>query len=254
MPGTTRPSAWLSRAAVPARERLIVALDVPSAAQALALADRLGDAVWFYKLGLELFTAGGYFELLDELRRRGKRVFVDLKLFDIPATVAAAVRQLAQRGADFATVHGNERMIEAACKEKGPLKVLAVTVLTSLDESDFRDLGVEVPIEKLVLSRARRALALGCDGVVASGVEARPLREALGSGFLVVSPGIRPLEREDDQRRVVTPRDAFLAGADYIVVGRPIHGAADPRTAALEVQATIAELFGEGGASSRATP
>jgi orotidine-5'-phosphate decarboxylase len=230
---------------IPPRERLIVALDVPTASEALALVDALGDAVWFYKLGLELFTAGGYFELLDELRRRQRRVFVDLKLFDIPATVAAAVRQLAKRGADFATVHGNERMLEAACKEKGNLQFLAVTVLTSLDESDFRDLGVEVPIEKLVLSRARRAIALGCDGVVASGVEARALREALGSGFLVVSPGIRPLERADDQRRVVTPEQAFRDGADYIVMGRPIHAAPDPRAAALAVQQTIREVFGK---------
>ena len=244
MPEGPRVAAPLPGKAIPPRERLIVALDVPSASDALALVDHLGDAVWFYKLGLELFMAGGYFELLDELRRRQRRVFVDLKLFDIPQTVAAAVRQLAKRGADFATVHGNERMIEAACKEKGSLRLLAVTVLTSLDESDFRDLGVDVPIEKLVLSRARRAIALGCDGVVSSGVEARALREALGPGFLVVSPGIRPLEREDDQRRVVTPEQAFRDGADYIVMGRPIHGARDPRAAALAVQQTIGELFG----------
>ncbi|MDH5306145.1 MAG: orotidine-5'-phosphate decarboxylase [Myxococcales bacterium] len=235
--------AFLSTRPIPARERLIVALDVPEVDEALALVDRLGDAVWFYKLGLELSMTGRYFDLLETLRKRGKRVFVDLKFFDIPATVAAAVRRLARRGADFATIHGNEAMVEAACREKGALKLLAVTALTSLDEDDFRDLGVEVSIEKLVLSRARRIVQLGCDGVISSGVEARALRQALGSAFLIVSPGIRPLERADDQKRVVTPREAFLAGADYIVVGRPIRAAADPRAAALAIQHSIGALF-----------
>jgi orotidine-5'-phosphate decarboxylase len=234
---------FLSTKPIPPRERLIVALDVPGYEHALALVERLGDSVGFYKLGLELSMSGRYFELVEELTRRDKKVFVDLKFFDIPATVAAAVRQLAQRGAEFATVHGNESMIAAACAEKGPLKLLAVTVLTSLDEDDFRDLGFHVAIEKLVLSRTRRVVALGCDGVIASGVEARALREAVGVGFLIVSPGIRPLERADDQRRVVTPREAFLAGADHIVVGRPIRDADDPRGAALAIQQTIAELF-----------
>jgi orotidine-5'-phosphate decarboxylase len=233
----------LSSKSIPARERLIVALDVSGFDEALELVKTLGDSVWFYKLGLELFMADRYFELVDELASLGKRIFVDLKFFDIPATVAAAVRQLARRGADFATVHGNEAMIEAACAEKGELKLLAVTVLTSIDQSDFSDLGVEVLIEDLVVSRARRVVALGCDGVVSSGVEARALREAIGPGFLIVSPGIRPLESADDQRRVVTPREAFENGADYIVVGRPIRAARDPRGEALRTQETIAELF-----------
>jgi orotidine-5'-phosphate decarboxylase len=233
----------VSRKPIPPEERLIVALDVPGYEEALSLVDRLGDAVAFYKIGLELSASGRYFDLVDELARRGKRVFADLKLFDIPATVAAAVRQLAKRDITFLTIHGNEAMIRAACAEKGALKLLAVTVLTSIDEDDFRDLGVEVAIEPLVLSRARRAVALGCDGVIASGVEARALREAVGDSFLIVSPGIRPLERADDQRRVVTPRQAFESGADYIVVGRPIREAVDPRAAALAIQATIVELF-----------
>ena len=233
----------VSRKPIPPEERLIVALDVPGYEEALSLVDRLGDAVAFYKLGLELSASGRYFDLVDELARRGKRVFADLKLFDIPATVAAAVRQLAKRDITFLTIHGNEAMIRAACAEKGALKLLAVTVLTSIDEDDFRDLGVEVAIEPLVLSRARRAVALGCDGVIASGVEARVLREAVGDSFLIVSPGIRPLERADDQRRVVTPRQAFESGADYIVVGRPIREAVDQRAAALAIQATIVELF-----------
>jgi len=233
----------LSRRAIPARERLIVALDVPEYAEALELVEQLGDSAHFYKLGLELSMTGRYFELLEALEQRGKQVFVDLKFFDIPATVAAAVRRLARRRVAFATVHGNQSMIAAACREKGAIKLLAVTVLTSLDEDDFADLGCDVSIEKLVLSRARRVVELGCDGVISSGVEARALREALGEGFLIVSPGIRPLERADDQKRVVTPRQALLAGADYIVVGRPIREADDPRAAVQSIQAEIAELF-----------
>jgi len=228
---------------IPSEERLIVAVDVPGYEEALALVDRLGDAVHFYKLGLELAMSGRYFDLVDALEARGKKVFADLKFFDIPATVAAAVRQLAKRGVEFATVHGNESMIRAACAEKGALKILAVTALTSIDADDFRDLGIDLEIEPLVLSRARRVVALGCDGVISSGLEVRALREAVGSGFLIVSPGIRPIERDDDQKRVVTPRQAFESGADYIVVGRPIRDAANPRAAAQEIQSTIAELF-----------
>ncbi len=237
--------APLPRRSIPQEERLIVALDVPSFDEAQSLVEQLGDAVHFYKLGLELAMSDRYFELIDALGQRGKKVFADLKFFDIPATVAAAVRQLSKRGVEFATVHGNESMIRAACDEKGPLKLLAVTVLTSIDEDDFRDLGVAVAIEPLVLSRTRRVVALGCDGVIASGVEASALREAVGDGFLIVSPGIRPLERADDQRRVVTPREAFENGADYIVVGRPIRDAPDPREAAGKIQQTISELIGE---------
>jgi orotidine-5'-phosphate decarboxylase len=223
---------------------LIVAVDVPEYDDALALVDTLGDAVQFYKLGLELSMSGRYFDLIDALRARGKKVFADLKFFDIPATVAAAVRGLAKRGVQFATVHGNESMIRAAVAEKGSLQLLAVTVLTSIDAEDFADLGVEIEIEELVVSRARRVVELGCDGVISSGVEAAALREAVGDHFLIVSPGIRPLERADDQRRVVTPQQAFENGADYIVVGRPIHAAADPRAAALAIQETIAAHFG----------
>ncbi|MBW2373941.1 MAG: orotidine-5'-phosphate decarboxylase [Deltaproteobacteria bacterium] len=236
---------WLSKKAIPARERLIFALDVPGPEQARRLVDTLGDAISFYKMGLELFMAGGYFELLSDLLERGKKVFVDLKFFDVPQTVAAAVARLRDRGATFATVHGNDAMLEAACREKGSLQILAVTVLTSLDQGDLRDLGFSVSPEKLVLSRAKRALALGCDGVISSGMEVKALRESLGDRLLVVSPGIRPVENRpaDDQKRVVTPRDAFLNGCDYIVVGRPIRDAADPRVAAEAIQSSIADLF-----------
>ena len=144
-----------------ARERLIFAMDVADPAEARRLADTLGDAVHFYKLGLELFMAGGYFELLDWMVARGKKVFVDLKFFDVPATVAAAVRQLRNRGVTFTTVHGNQAIMEAAAAAKGDVKVLAVTVLTSLDRGDLDDLGFACDVEKLVLSRARRALEAG---------------------------------------------------------------------------------------------
>jgi orotidine-5'-phosphate decarboxylase len=242
---TDTDQSLLSEKPIPPRERLIFALDVPGQEQARRLVDALGDAVHFYKLGLQLFMSGNYFELVDQLVEAGKKVFLDLKLFDVPETVAAAVGQLKHRGAYFATVHGNDAMLEAACREKGELKILAVTVLTSLDQGDLRDLGFSVSIEKLVLSRARRALLHGCDGVISSGLEAKALRESLGERLLIVSPGIRPVENRlaDDQKRVVSVRDAFLSGADYIVVGRPIRNAPDPRAAAMQIQATIAELF-----------
>jgi orotidine-5'-phosphate decarboxylase len=230
---------------IPLRERLIFALDVPDAGSARRLVDSLGSAVRFYKLGLELFMAGEYFELLDWMVGKGNRIFVDLKFFDVPATVAAAVRRLRNRGVAFATVHGNQSIMEAAAAAKGDVGILAVTVLTSLDQSDLRDLGFECDVEQLVLSRARRALEAGCDGVISSGLEARLLRQHIDQRLLVVTPGIRPVENrpEDDQKRVVTVEEAFTNGADYIVVGRPIRDAADPRAAAEAIQATIARMF-----------
>lgn len=237
------------RAAIPPAERLILALDVPTADEARALVERLGDAVRFYKIGLELFMAGGYFELVDALRSRGKRVFVDLKFFDVPQTVASAVRQLAKRNVDFATVHGNDAILEAACAVKDQLRLLAVTVLTSLDQGDMRALGFQAEIRDVVLSRARRALELGCDGVVSSGLEASAIRAELGERLLVVVPGIRPglNKPADDQKRTMDVEDAFLAGADFIVVGRPIVQAPDPCAAAEDIQNRIAALFGANG-------
>jgi orotidine-5'-phosphate decarboxylase len=235
----------LSTKPIPARERLIVALDVPDVGAARQLVDGLGDAVCFYKLGLELLMSGHYFELVDELVAQGHKLFLDLKFFDVPQTVASAVSQLRGRGASFVTVHGNDAILEAACREKGDVQVLAVTALTSLDKGDLQDLGFECDVRELVLSRARRALALGCDGVISSGLEARALRDSLGDRLLIVTPGIRPLENrvEDDQKRVMSPEDAFCAGADYIVVGRPIRTAPDPRSAAQRIQTTIQSLF-----------
>lgn len=231
---------------IPADERLIFALDVPDAWQARELAQELDDSVRFYKLGLELLMAGGYFELLDWLAGRGKKIFVDLKFFDVPATVARAVARLNGRGVTFCTIHGNQGIMEAAVAAREDVKLLAVTALTSLDRGDLDDLGFACDVPELVLSRARRALEAGCDGVVSSGLEAARLREQLGGRLLVVTPGIRPVDNrpEDDQKRVVTVDQAFALGADYIVVGRPIRDAKDPKAAAEAIQASIARAVG----------
>ena len=231
---------------IPAGERLIFAMDVPDCERARALATELGDAVTFYKIGLELMMSGEYFELLDWLLERDRKVFCDLKFFDIPATVGAAVRSLKDRGASFVTVHGNQSIMEAAAENKGDtLKVLGVTVLTSLDRGDLDDLGFDCDVGDLVLSRARRALEAGCDGVISSGLEVPKLREYVDDKLLVVSPGIRPVDNKPagDQKRVVTVETAFANGADYIVVGRPIRDAESPRAAAEAMQASIARQF-----------
>ncbi len=235
----------LSSKSIPVDERLILALDVPSYDEAIALVDELGDTVSFYKLGLELFAAGVYHDLAQELMRRGKHVFADLKLFDVPVTVSRAIERIRDTGVEFVTVHGNETMLEAACAVKGSLKVLAVTVLTSLDEDDMESMGFRVPIGEVVLSRASRALEVGCDGVISSGLEAPELRKNLGDQFIVVTPGIRPgfNKPEDDQKRTVDVEEAFHNGADYIVVGRPIHGAPDHKIAAQQIQDRIAAIF-----------
>ena len=231
---------------IPTNERLIFAMDVPDCDRARELALELGDAVTFYKIGLELMMSGEYFTLLDWLLERDKKVFCDLKFFDIPATVGSAVRQLKDRGASFVTVHGNQSIMEAAADNKGEsLKVLGVTVLTSLDRGDLDDLGFDCDVGDLVLSRARRALEAGCDGVISSGLEVPKLREFIDDKLLVVTPGIRPVDNKPagDQKRVVTVETAFSNGVDYIVVGRPIRDAEDPRAAAAAMQASIAEQF-----------
>lgn len=236
------------RRSVPAAERLIVALDVPEAAAARALVQRLGDAAVFYKVGMELFMADGCFEFIDELRAAGKRVFVDLKFFDVPATVGRAIARLSARGVDFATVHGNQGIMEAAAHNKrGNLKVLAVTALTSLDQGDLEDLGFACDVQSLVLSRARRALEAGCNGVISSGLEVPALRAAGLHDLVVITPGIRPVANRpaDDQKRVMSPRQAIAAGADYLVVGRPVRDAADPRAAALAIQQEIRQALAD---------
>jgi len=223
-------------------DRLIVALDLPDALSGLQMAERLGDAVAFYKIGLGMLTGGGL-ALANELKcEHGKRIFLDMKLFDIGATVEAAVRGLAQFDLDFLTVHGDPHVVRAAAQAKGDMKILAVTILTSLDRADL-DAGLIVPgnIADLVQTRAARAFEAGADGVIASPQEAaliRALPEAHGK--LIVTPGVRPAGAAlGDQKRVATPGQAIAAGADHIVVGRPIHTADDPRAMA---QAILSEL------------
>jgi len=236
---------YFSTKTIPPEERLIFALDVPGAEEARRLVATLREAVQFYKVGLELFLAGDGFALVDWLAEQDKNVFLDLKLYDIPETVARAVRRLRERPVTFLTVHGDGAILEAACREKGKLKILAVTVLTSLDRRGLRELGFQGEVPDLVLARARRALEVGCDGVICSGQEAKLLRDHLGDELLIVTPGIRPSENRptDDQKRVVTVEAALRSGADYLVVGRPIRDAPDPYQAALDIQGTLEGLF-----------
>lgn len=235
----------ISTKEIPPEERLIFALDVPGTDEAKRLVTTLRESVQFYKVGLELVTSGGGFDLIDWLVDQGKKVFADLKLYDVPETVASAVRQLRKRRITFTTVHGDGSILKAACREKGDLGILAVTVLTSLDQKDLADLGITMDVHELVLARARRALEIGCEGVIASGQEARALKDAFGEGLILVTPGIRPAENRpaDDQKRVVTVEEAIRNGADYIVVGRPIRNAPDPYDAAMQIQGTLQGLF-----------
>jgi orotidine-5'-phosphate decarboxylase len=216
---------------IPLNERIILALDVESTAQAKELVKKTESHLHFYKVGLQLFMAS-WFEIVDWLSARGHKVMVDLKFFDIPETVKLAVAQLNNRGVTFATIHGNDPIIRAAIESKGDLALLAVTVLTSFGQEDMQAMGMTQSIEDLVYFRAKRALELGCDGVVSSGLEAKRLRDRLGEKLLIVTPGIRPgsniEESSDDQQRIITARGAIAGGADYLVVGRPISKAVDP--------------------------
>lgn len=228
---------------IPLNERIIFALDVDNVDLAKDWVTRLEGHVKFYKVGLQLFLAG-WFPVVEWIRDRGHKVMVDLKFFDIPETVSLAVRQLKDRGATFATVHGNDPILQAAVKEKNGLKILAVTVLTSFGKEDMEEMfGAPVNIEDLVYSRARRALRIGCDGVVSSGLEAKRLRDGLGDNLLIVTPGIRPgINREeqmDDQKRIVTAGEAIANGADHVVVGRPISNAEDPLAIVVTMQREI---------------
>jgi orotidine-5'-phosphate decarboxylase len=222
-----------------------MALDVSSIAEAQALVEELGDAVIFYKVGMELFMSGDYFAFIEWLKARDKKVFVDLKFFDIPATVGRAIKALSSKGVDLATIHGNDSIMEAAAQAKGDLKVLAVTALTSLDRGDLDDLGFQCDVKELVLSRAKRAFQIGCDGIVSSGLEVSMIREQLGQKLLVITPGIRPVDNreDDDQKRAVSVEQAIQNGADYLVVGRPIRDAADRKAMAEKIQGQIAALF-----------
>ena len=240
----------LSKAPIPVRERLIVALDVPSFKAAKSLVEALGNSVVFYKIGLALICCGNYLKFIRWLKKKGKKVFVDLKFFDIPQTVAGAVRQIRKHGVDFVTVHGNDAALEAAVQANrstdtsSPMKILAVTLLTSLDAGDIKDLGFHVQsVTELVLSRAKRALQLGCDGVVSSGLEVVALRHHLGDKILAIVPGIHPVANTYDQKRAVGIEEAFSNGADYVVMGRGIHAARNPAAAARKTQKKISMLF-----------
>ena len=216
---------------IPLNERIIFALDVDSKEEAEKWLNLLGKHINFYKVGLQLFLAE-WFPVIEMITERGHKVMVDLKIFDVPETVKLALRQLKNRNITFTTVHGNDPILQAAVEERSGVKILSVTVLTSYGEEDMEEMGFSGTIENLVFSRAKRALKLGCDGVISSGLEAPRLRDALGDSFLIVTPGIRPGKNveipEDDQKRIVTAQDAIINGADYVVVGRPISKAKDP--------------------------
>lgn len=225
-----------------ADERIVVALDVESVEAARALVAALGDAIGFYKIGLELAYAGGL-DLAGELKQAGKRVFLDLKLHDIGATVERATRQIARLGADFLTVHGFEQTMRAARAGAAGsgLKLLAVTVMTSYDDADLARAGYDCGVEALVSRRAKQARECGVNGLILSPVELKAIRALVGPQMLLVTPGVRPAWAEaNDQKRVMTPREAIAAGADHLVIGRPITRAADPRAAALRIREEIA--------------
>jgi orotidine-5'-phosphate decarboxylase len=225
------------------RDRIILALDVDDPGKARQWVEKTEELLGFYKVGLQLFLAGG-FEIIDWIVKRDHKVMLDLKFFDIPETVKLAVRQLNDRGVTLATVHGNDPILRAAIEARGDLQLLAVTVLTSFGEEDMRAMGMTGSIEDLVYLRARRALELGCDGVVSSGLEAGRLRAQLGEKLLIVTPGIRPGantgEQADDQTRVMTAGRAVGSGADYVVVGRPITRAVEPLAVIRGMQEEIA--------------
>ena len=228
---------------IPARERLIVALDLPDAAAAEKLVAALDSAAAFYKVGYELAMAPGGLAFAETLARAGKKVFLDLKLHDIGNTVARAVERAADNGMTFLTVHAFPQTMRAAVEGRGgaKLKILAVTVLTSWDDKDLAEAGYAMSVPELVLKKAGQAKDIGIDGIVASAAEASSIRKAVGAETLIVTPGIRPAGgAAGDQKRVVTPGDAIRAGADYLVVGRPVTGADDPKLAADAIVEEIA--------------
>jgi orotidine-5'-phosphate decarboxylase len=224
-------------------DRLIFALDVPEIKVAKDIVSELDESVNFYKIGMELLMTGKYFELLNWLIDNDKKVFVDLKFFDVPETVGRTIARLSDYGATFATVHGNQALMERAVQNKQNLKILAVTALTSLDRGDLDDLGFDCNVQDLVISRAKRAFEAGCDGVVSSGLEVPFLREYVDNKLIAVTPGIRPVANDDDQKRVVDVATAFKSGSDYIVVGRPIKSADNRYKAASDIQKIIRSVF-----------
>ena len=224
-------------------DRLIFALDVPEVSEAKKIVTELDNSVNFYKIGMELLMTGQYFDLLDWLIAKDKKVFVDLKFFDVPETVGRTIARLSDYGATFATVHGNQALMEKAAENKNNLKILAVTALTSLDRGDLDDLGFDCNVKDLVISRAKRAFDAGCDGIVSSGLEVPYIREHVDNKLIAVTPGIRPVANDDDQKRVVDVATAFRSGSDYIVVGRPIKNADNRYNAASNIQKIIRSVF-----------
>ena len=234
---------------IDARDRLIVALDVPSAAEAEALVDRMGDQVRFVKVGLELYTVAGP-DIVRKLVDRGKRVFLDLKFLDIEETVRRATARVAAMGATFLTIHANRKALVAAVQGRGQseLKLLAVTVLTNFDGDDLRETGIQRSVRDLVTARAALAAEVGCDGVVASGEEPEAIRAKVGPDFLIVTPGVRPAGNStDDHARPTTPTQTIAAGADYLVIGRPIRDAQDPPVATAAILKEMQAAFDRRG-------
>jgi len=233
---------FMNNTAIPLKERIIVALDVETPEQAKEIVKKCESRISFFKVGLQLFM-GSWFETVDWLVDRGHKVMLDLKFFDIPETVKLAVEQVNSRGVSFATIHGNDPIIRAAVAARGDMQLLAVTVLTSFGEEDMRAMGMTQSVADLVYFRAKRALELGCDGVVSSGLEAGKLRRELGKKLLIVTPGIRPganvQDDRDDQKRIVTAGMAIKSGASHVVVGRPITRAVDPMQVIEQMQQDI---------------
>ena len=229
---------------IPLNERIIFALDVSSHEEAMSLVEKFDGEIKFFKVGLQLFLAG-WFPTIEAIIKRGNKVMVDLKFFDIPETVKLAVDQLKNRGVTFATVHGNDPILKAAVQDKKGLKILAITVLTSFGENDMKEMGMTGSIRDLVLLRSKKALEIGCDGVVSSALEVDEIRKELGSNFLIVTPGIRPganiEDNDDDQKRIATAKEAIINGADHVVIGRPIRNSDDPIALIKELKGEVEE-------------
>ena len=233
---------------IDSRDRLIVALDFPDIKSAQNLVENLGSTVNFYKIGLELLMSGDYFKMIDWLAKKDKKVFADLKLYDIAATVSKAVKNLSSySNIQFVTIHcASSEIMQQAVQNKGKINILAVTVLTNLDQNDLLEMGFDpaLSMENLVIKKAELAKKCGVDGVVSSGLEAKIIRKNLGTNFAIVSPGIRLVGLEnDDQKRTVDVKTAFLNGVDYVVVGRPINTSTNPLQAAQEFQSQIGSLI-----------
>lgn len=228
---------------IPLDERIIFALDFSDPEEAKRWVNKLDGSIKFFKVGLQLFLAGWWQTIIEYITGRNNKVMVDLKIFDIPETVGLVIQQLEDKNVTFATIHGNQPIIEAAIAAKKDVKILAVTVLTSFDESDMKEMGFNGTVEDLVLIRSRKALKLGCDGVISSAKEAPILRKELGTNFLIVTPGIRPglnIDTEkDDQKRITTATQAIKNGADYVVIGRPISTSPNPLRTVQEIQEEI---------------